>query len=210
VRFSDTELEAWKRGDYSLVSDCSGPLGQILRKKACVRPGSRFFGEAKVAATAPHIEGWYSSFKWLTSRKWCSARELGDEYQTSFRDALMRHFPDLKEFQLAVGASMARLGDRKPVGPDLWLTARDEHRFIEVKLPGDRLGRHQMIGLALIAMFLRSDRPVSVEVVHLYTSASPERSEQYDREFKAICAQLTTAKELETSGGGTKCSKRGA
>ena len=57
-RFSEHDLRAWRAGHYSLVKDCAGPLKRTLRKKASQRPGRRFFGEAYVAATVPHHEGW--------------------------------------------------------------------------------------------------------------------------------------------------------
>ena len=63
------------------------------------------------------------------------------------------------------------LGGPKPSAPDLWLVLNDEHRFIEIKLPEDELAPHQYAGLALIAKFLPSERPVSVSVVNLDNSA---------------------------------------
>ena len=107
-----------------------------------------------------------------------------------FREALRRHFPGLRQFQNVVAASTREFRRHNPVGPDLWLTTPGKHRFIEVKLPGDRVGRHQLLGLALIAMFLRSDRSKSVEVVHLFSNQKPEGSEHLVEEFAALCAQL--------------------
>ena len=190
MEFSESDLRAWKNGKCSLVKDCSRPLKQILRKKACARPGSRFFGEAFVAAHVDHEEGWYGSFKWLTSPKWYGDQTLEDRYQAKFRDALRRNFPDLMAFQQIAAASMRKLGGRKPVGPDLWLITPGKHRFIEVKLPYDRLGRHQLFGLALIALFFRRDRPVSVEIVNLHSGKKPARSDQLARQFEAICTRL--------------------
>jgi len=190
VRFSEGDLRAWRDGDYSLVENCPTPLRRILRKKARARPGRRFFGEAHVAAVAPYEEGWYGSFKWLTSRKWSGDAKLRNRYQAAFREALRQHFPDLRQFQQVVAASTREFGGRKPVGPDLWFATARQHRFIEVKLPGDRVGRHQLLGLALIATFLRSDRPMSVEVVNLFSDEKPAGSEHLVEEFAAICAQL--------------------
>jgi hypothetical protein len=103
---------------------------------------------------------------------------------------LRRQFPDLRHFQQVVAGSTQEFGGRKPVGPDLWLTTPRQHRFIEVKLPGDRVGRHQLLGLALIATFLRSDRSKSVEIVNLFSGEEPAGSEQLVEEFAAMCAQL--------------------
>jgi hypothetical protein len=190
VGFSEVSLGAWKRGDYSLVKDCPRLLKRVLRKKARARPGRRFFGEAHVAAAERYQERWYGSLKWLTSAKWSGEHAVADQYQTRFREALQRHFPELKKFQKVAAASAHKLRGRRPVGPDLSLTTLDKHRFIEVKLPGDRLGRHQLLGLALIAMFVQSDRPVSVEIVNLFSGAKPTASEHLAQDFAAICAQL--------------------
>jgi hypothetical protein len=141
VQFSSAELRAWEGGNYSLVKDCPASLKRVLRRKARTRPGRRFFGEACVAAADRYREGWYGSFKWLTSPAWCGDRRLQDGYQTKFRAALKRHFPNLREFQQSAVASMPRICGRKPVGPDLWLTTDRKHQFIEVKLPGDRVAR---------------------------------------------------------------------
>ena len=110
IRFSEAELRAWK-GDYALVKDCPKPLKTILREKARNRPGRRFFGEAKVAAASlPYDEGWYGSFKWLTSSRWCREQTPMEGYQQKFRDALLRHFPNLCEFQHIVADAMNLLG----------------------------------------------------------------------------------------------------
>lgn len=83
---------------------------------------------------------------------------------------------------------------RKPVAPDLWLTTANRHLFIEVKLPGDTIARHQLVGLALIAMYLRGDKPISVRIVNLYSGVRPARSEKLAREFHKICDQLSTVR----------------
>lgn len=140
--FSEGELKAWRNGDYSLVKDCSRLLKKRLHEKAHARPGRRFFGEAKLLAAEPYNQAWYGSFKWLTSRKWTGHQKLADQYQGGFRVALQDHFPDLARFQKTVALAMARIGGDRPVGPDLWLISQKQHRFIEVKLPGDRLARH--------------------------------------------------------------------
>jgi hypothetical protein len=189
VLYTDAELERWKKGDYSLVKDCARPLKRILRQKAEVRPGRRFFGEAKVAATTPHQDAWYGSFKWLTSPRWCSAQRLRTAYGEQFRDALMAHFPDLAAFQ-QVARRSAGSGSRKPVGPDLWLVTPHEHRFIEVKLPDDSVAEHQLLGLALVATHLRGDRRVRVELAQLYSHRRPPTSAQLQDEFRTICERV--------------------
>jgi len=189
--YSDYELQDWRSRRYSLVNDCSPLLKRRLLDKARARTGRRFFGETKVLAMEPYDEAWYGSFKWLTSPRWSGAAALSDRYQEHFRRALMIHFPDLCDFQQRVAMSLGSIDRRKPVGPDLWLITPKQHRFIEVKLPRDTLARHQLVGLALIGMFLRGDRPISVEVVNLYNGERPPKTEpQLGREFAEICEKL--------------------
>jgi hypothetical protein len=188
--FSETELTAWRNGDYSLVKDCSKPLQQRLREKAKARPGRRFFGEAKVLASEPYDDAWYGSFKWLTSPKWIADQKLADGYQEGFRTALQHQFRDLPAFQQAVALAMTRIGGDRPVGPDLWLISQTHHRFIEVKLPGDRLARRQLIGLALISKFLRCDRTITVEIVNLSLGQAPRASADVECEFAGIYKKL--------------------
>ena len=169
----------------------SRTLEKRLTGKAKARPGRRFFGEAKILASEQPGDAWYGSFKWLTSPKWTGDQKLADQYQTGFREALHHHFRDLAGFQKTVALATTRLGGDRPVGPDLWLISRNQHRFIEVKLPGDRLARHQLVGLALIGMFLRGDRPVSVEVVNLYPGQTSRGSAvNVGTDFEEICKKL--------------------
>jgi hypothetical protein len=146
----------------------------------------------------PHPEGWYGSFKWMTSPKWCGSANIRDRYQGRFRDALNEYFPQLDEFQRSARTSTSAIGGRKPVGPDLWFPLRRGHRFVEVKLPGDHVGRHQPVGLALIATMLPSDRPFSVEVVHLHNGPRPSRDSGLVREFESLCRKLRKAKNRQT------------
>ena len=62
-------LEAWEEGDYSFLveSRASNYIKEILVCKAKKRPGRRFFGEAYISSKIEMKDGWYSSFKWLTS-----------------------------------------------------------------------------------------------------------------------------------------------
>jgi hypothetical protein len=163
------------------------------------RPGRRIFGEAKVLSTQSYLNAWYGSFKWLTSPKWCSRNQALKGYPNDFREALLSHFSNLCDLQdIVLGAARA-LADRKPVSPDLWLITRRKHRLIEVKLPGDSLADHQLLGLALIAMCARSDRPVSVEVFRLFESRKPEDSQELVGRFDVICDRL--AATVDAAGG---------
>jgi hypothetical protein len=51
---------------------------------------------------------------------------------------------------------------------------QDNHRFIEVKLPGDRVHAHQLKGMALIATCLRAKGRVSVKIAELRPEESPQ------------------------------------
>jgi hypothetical protein len=199
-KFSEHELRAWRNKHYSLVDHCFPPLKGILCRKAEARPGRRFFGEAYVAASIRHDQCWYGSFKWLTSPKWSGLESLSNSYQNQFRSTLLHHFPRLSEFQELVRAFTPVFGRQRPVGPDLWLPTRSNHRFIEVKLPGDRISQHQLVGLALIAMLLRGDRPVSVEVFNLHSDGKVPASRQLKEEFASICARLREARRHRPHG----------
>ena len=202
MKFSEYDLRAWKEGDYSLVEDCGELLRERLREKASSRrkkrpPDRRFFGEAYVLAKEAYQEGWYGSFMWLTAEKWSGRQKLKDRYKDEFRNSLLRHFPNLRDFQRWVTTSMCSLGRKKPRLPDLWLITSDRHRFIEVKLPGDQPRDEQLFGLALIAMFLPGDRPVSVEIVHLYQEKKPLGSDQVKHKFQEICTRLKEVPKYE-------------
>ena len=87
-----------------------------------------------------------------------------------FKQALRTHFPRLAELQARARTLSERLGGPTPVAPDLWLLANGEHRFIEVKLPGDYLRSPQYAGLALLAAHLPSALPIAVSVITLDSS----------------------------------------
>lgn len=111
-----------------------------------------------------HTEGYYSSFKWLTSGIWTDGDDFDAEDSAEFKRALALHFPRLGELQ----AKAAEF---------------DEHRFIEVKLPSDEVAPHQYAGLALLANCLPSEKPVSVLVVNLDNST--DRYSEYTKRLTA-------------------------
>lgn len=113
-----------------------------------------------------HEQGWYGSFKWLTSPRYLDGRGLTG-YAAEFARALRAHFEDLGRFQQRARRLGQALG-AKPVAPDLWLIVDGRHRFIEVKLPGDSVSARQLAGMALIGRCLRADRPISLSIVQLY------------------------------------------
>jgi hypothetical protein len=153
--------------------------------------GRRFFGEAFVAAHIGHEAGWYGSFKWLTSLPSSRRSPFAAEYGA----ALMEAFPHVAAIHSSALALRRRLEGKEPVPPDLWLCVNGEHRFIEVKLPGDPIKPTQIAGLAAIATCLANRKnKVSVWVYNLHPSSEqprhlPRRVEveaQYQR-FCAAC-----------------------
>jgi hypothetical protein len=152
-------------------SRASGYIKNILVSKARKRPGRRFFGEAYIATKTEMVEGWYNSFKWLTSKKWITGKGLEDEFEKPFYEALMEHIGKdiLKDLQNRAKNLVKDGINKKPVVPDLWLITKDgQFKFIESKLPGDVINRHQIAGLALIKKCLSAVKPVSVSIVTLY------------------------------------------
>jgi len=171
--YHEALLRAWKNGDYSMLtnSKASDYIKNILVSKARKRPSRRFFGEAYIATKTEMVEGWYSSFKWLTSKKWITGKGLEDEFERPFFEALMRHIGKdiLKELQDRAKKIVENGIHKKPVAPDLWLIDKNGHfKFIESKLPGDVINRHQIAGLALIKKCLSAVKPVAVSIVTLY------------------------------------------
>jgi hypothetical protein len=171
--YPESMLEAWKNGDYSMLtnSGVSDYIKNILVSKARKRPGRRFFGEAYIASKTEMIEGWYNSFKWLTNKKWIIGKGLEDEFEQPFYEALMKYIGKdiLKDLQDRANNLLKDGTNKKPVAPDLWFIDKEgQFKFIESKLPGDVINRHQIAGLALIKKFLSAVKPVSVLIVTLY------------------------------------------
>ena len=112
MEFPATSLGDWKCGDYKMLeaSLASEYLKEVLPTKARIRrqariahgrkPTSWFFGEAYIATRVPHEAGWYSSFKWLTSRRWTAHRGIDEGRHRQFQDAL-RVLGDLKKLRSA-------------------------------------------------------------------------------------------------------------
>jgi hypothetical protein len=195
LAFPESELLKWKQGDYEMLvqSQASPFIKQILVEKLRRRSrrSRRFFGEAFVAASVQHEKGWYGSFKWLTSRtEGRDGHAFG--YAGQYRAALRDHFPSALELPLKAAALCELLEGKKPVPPDLWLIVNGEHRFIEVKLPGDRIRDTQIAGLALIASCLSTDSDVSAWVFNLHpqdgpANAIPAGVEEMYQKFCRVC-----------------------
>ena len=191
----------WKSGNCASFqhSRVSSFLKGIISEKASGRP-HRFFGEAYVAAKWDHQEGWYCSYKWLTSRVWTDETNPKDKYRRMFKIALRAQFPELRKLQERAITLAAQLGE-KPVPPDLWLIRNNEHWFIESKIPPDEINDAQLAGLALIATCLPSSKPVHVAVVYLQSEfASGHRiPKKIIQRFHQYCERLETM-----SCGGSK------
>jgi hypothetical protein len=210
VRYDPASLRAWQAGRYGWLkqSGASEFIVRILTEKAKRRAAGRirhgrprdrrFFGEAFVAAQPAfkHRAGWYGSFKWLSNASWCHAPlRLGRGYRGEFLNALHDHVHDLNETQSKQALLRPMLGDRRAVPPDLWLYTGQKHRFIEVKLPGDRVRDAQLAGLALIATCLKTKRPLSVEIVDLVEdNRDAGKLSEAEREmFRSFCDTLTAS-----------------
>ena len=177
IQYPESLLNTWKMGDYSMLdsSGASEYIKSILIKKAKIRPGRRFFGEAYVAISIKMIDGWYNSFKWLTSKKWLSGIDLKPDFEKPFHEALIKHFglSNLKNLQ-QVSRSFFKnnsdeLNKKNPVAPDLWIIDKNgNHKFIECKLPGDTIGLHQKAGLMLIKENLKNSSQITVSIANLY------------------------------------------
>lgn len=154
-------------------------IKDILTYKAKARPGRRFFGEAYIVTQIGMKAGWYSSFKWLTADRWVSGRGLKNKFERDFYHALMEYigsdsikklqekalsFFNKHREQFKVGKTY-----KKPVAPDLWIIdQKGRFRFIESKLPDDRIGHAQIAGMNLIKEHLKVPAPVSVSIMQLH------------------------------------------
>jgi hypothetical protein len=172
--YSPSLLEAWEKGDYSMLtkSRASKYIKNILVHKARSRPGRRFFGEAFIASTVEMKDGWYASFKWLTSKKWISGHGLNSLREKQFFEALMKHIGSKRLLNLQQKAKRSWKETKgniaKPVAPDLWLIGKGgEFSFIESKMPWDSIRPEQIAGLKLIKKYLKVDVPVKVSIVNL-------------------------------------------
>jgi hypothetical protein len=208
--YDPARLAEWKRGDYRLLQGSAA--AQVIKDELIARARTRmagrrqrgkqagdrrFFGEAFVAAKLDHAAGWYSSFKWFTAKRWLAEGGAGTDssFRSGFSAALQHPFGRnaLTRLQEAAEILRAELDGRIPVAPDLWLSDGASHRFVEAKLPGDRLGDCQLAGFALLATSLDVPARVSLEVVELHPegTAPKRRHQQAAREqFDAFCSRL--------------------
>lgn len=193
--FPSSLLEKWKKGDHSflLQSNASNFIKDILVKKAAVRTGRRFFGEAFIASNIEMKEGWYSSYKWLSGSKWITGNGLKPDFEQTFHAALLKHFGEdaLQELQKKASDLSKNYKNHffhcglyhKPVAPDLWIVANDDkHIFIESKLPDDCISASQLAGLALIAKHVGKRKLVKVILINLCPENYKPKEEQDTQE----------------------------
>jgi hypothetical protein len=211
--YPEAMLNQWRRGNYKLTRELpeSSFLRRILHEKIRnrIKLGRRFFGETFVATRVAHDNGWYGSFKWLSS--WPATD--GSPYAAEYRAALKKHFPAVSEISLSGMPLREHLEGKKPMPPDLWLFVNGAHQFIEVKLPGDSIRSSQIAGLALIATCLSGKRPVSVCVYNLYPEGHtptpvPTRVHAQYEEFCNICRRPNPA--MEPSAPSLSRARRGS
>lgn len=167
--------------DVDLIPACQF-LKDILGGKVSRRRGNtrRFFGEAFVATQVPHSEGYYGSFQWLRSPRFLNDQPFPkgptQNFQNLYRSALHRHFPSKLELLQPHSQGFEAKTGITPAAPDLWLVdLSGNHRFMEVKLPKDEVGKNQLAGLAVIATSFGSVGNVSVEIVEL----NPDRESRF-------------------------------
>ena len=168
--YPESFLERWRAGDYSMLtnSQASEYIKKIIVHKAKNRPGRRFFGEAYIASNMEMVEGWYTSYKWLTAPKWIVGEGLKPGFEKSFYLALMKYIGKDCLISLQEEATKLVRKYKKPVAPDLWIIDNDGcFNFIESKLPDDFIGKHQLAGLALIEKFVGAVKPVSIVVMDM-------------------------------------------
>jgi hypothetical protein len=184
-------LGKWRKGDYSFLkqSNASDFIKAFLIKKAEVRTGKRFFGEAYIASTIKMSEGWYSSYKWLTQSKWITGHGLKSDFEERFHNALLKHFgvDTLRALQNKSNLLFNNYKNHlfhcgkyhKPVAPDLWLVdSEGTHYFLESKLPDDCIKASQIAGLALIAKHLNGSKRLRLVLVNLYPENSEPKGEK--------------------------------
>ena len=199
IAYDPELLTQWKKGDYSLLdrSKASPSIQKVLKLKAQKRPGRRFFGEAVVAAEVQHKAGWYSSFKWLTADCWLEENGTqSSAFRTDFASALAKHItrPVLQTMRKKADRLKRRLDGRIPAPPDLWLITGRTHRFIEVKLPRDRVSDRQLAGFAILATSLNPSMPFALAAAELHAEGvkpTDERGGHAAQErFETFCAML--------------------
>jgi len=194
--FSEADRQAWIGGDYTALisSKASSYLKRVLPRKASTRrkrrETDRFFGEAYVSAHVSHESGFYGSFRWLTNSYFLSVPKPISQGPLTDREelhcALWNHFGKAQLHSLHEKARRieAATGER-PGPPDLWLIEQSgQHRFAEVKLPGDSVRACQLAGLAVIAASLRpaTGTQVTIEVFDLHPNGlEPKKVDAFRR-----------------------------
>jgi len=142
---------------------------------------------------------WYSSYKWLTKRRWLNG-EVEDGYKSQFSDDLVKYIGKDNLANLQERANAFREKDagrilgltksgkvRYPVAPDIWLILKDGGlKFIEGK-HNEKLDDTQLVGLALIKKYL----DCSIAIMRVYPQNDPPPIPiDYSDSFSAIFDML--------------------
>ncbi len=164
MSFPPAFLERWRNGDYSLLTSAniSSYIKKIIVKKAKMRPGRRFFGEAFVAVSmSKEIKnGFYCSYKWMTAKKWITGKGLKPVFEKPFYDGLHKYIgtENLKEIQKRSNKYRESHAGTRPVASDLILIGNNGRlMFLEVKFPGDTIRPNQIPGLAILKTFVEDN-----------------------------------------------------
>jgi len=174
VPYKESLLADWGNGNCSMLtsSNASEYIKEIIVHKAKKRPGTRFFGEAYVASLLykKTKEGWYGSYKWLTSDKWITGKSLTNQFEKSFYEALKKYIGIESLRKIQNGSKNFMFSNKiKPQAPDLWLIDKSgEHHFIECKKGSDKIHSGQLEGLAIIKKYLKGH----IKIIHLYPEGS--------------------------------------
>jgi len=74
----------------------------------------------------------------------------------------------LRQKSLSLYQNQTARSPEKPVAPDLWIIDKNNHyRFIESKLPRDKINERQITGLVLIKKNLEEIASASVSIVNV-------------------------------------------
>lgn len=188
--YSADDLKRWTTRDYSIIDPrLPDHVRNMLIEKVGNRKSNpktaRFFSEVNILNHhAPMIKDgivWYSSYKWLTKRRWLTG-EVEEGYKSQFFVDLLKYIgrDNIVNVQQQANAFRDKDGGRilgftksgkvrYPVAPDIWLVLKDGGlKFIEGKHK-ETLEGMQLVGLALIKKYL----DCSIAIMRIYSQNDP-------------------------------------
>ena len=189
ISYPEHLLDEWKNGNNTMLetSNASGYIKDILVTKAKMRRGTRFFGEAYVSSIMSDKmrNGWYTSYKWLITKKWISGNHLDDKFEKPFYEALHKYIGIDKLKKIQYQANLYYKKNKiKSQASDLWFIDKsNNHHFFEVKKGTDKIHNGQLEGLAILKKYLKA----SVSIVMLYPdNIKPPKTIDHTQRFSAI------------------------